>query len=626
MLRPRTVLLALGGTILIALFVQWSDILVGGTMAAGPFPPLAAALLWGLLFAANRATGNRLLTGSELRIVLAIWVAANVVAGRGLLHPLLSSLVGPVYYARSGAVTGAVRENLPSWLAVTDRVAARAYFEGHGVAVPWGLWRGPLTTWGMFFAFFLTANVSLCAVFERAWVRNERLAYPLVALPLELTEPPKHGTAGPFRGPVFWGGVAFPLLLHGFGAAHAYLPGMPCIPFFNDVSSAVTQPPWTAALPLYVNIYPLLIGVIFLAPTDVTLGIWFFLVLNKVEMIATAAFGWNEGATGSVTSTFPFVEEQSAGAFLMLGGMLFWSARHQLRTVWRSPDTRPFATALAVCVVGLLLWCVWTGLPFWFACAFFGFVLIVNLVLARLMSEGGVPWILAPILPDKLILSLTGSAALSPVAITRLALHTQHLRDTRQLLTPTAMQSGKLRDEAGAPFRRFYALLLGSAALALVVGTMAALPLFYNRGALSLAPNSDGLQMAASVLPTTAVAQASTRLLTPVHPNFGAGMAILFGAGITWLLTILRLRAAWWPLHPLGYALTGTLQLGYANKMLCSIMLGWAFKSLALRFGGARAFRLLRDAALGLIFGDLLMGGVLKLLDALLGPSGYAIF
>ena len=39
-----------------------------------------------------------------------------------------------------------------------------------------------------------------------------------------------------------------------------------------------------------------------------------------------------------------------------------------------------------------------------FAALFFGFYFLVALVLARLMAEGGVSWILAPILPDKLIL------------------------------------------------------------------------------------------------------------------------------------------------------------------------------------------------------------------------------
>ena len=44
--------------------------------------------------------------------------------------------------------------------------------------------------------------------------------------------------------------------------------------------------------PLYVNVYPLLIGLTFLAPTDVTFSVWFFLLLNKIELVTTAIAGW----------------------------------------------------------------------------------------------------------------------------------------------------------------------------------------------------------------------------------------------------------------------------------------------------------------------------------------------
>jgi hypothetical protein len=161
--------------------------------------------------------------------------------------------------------------------------------------------------------------------------------------------------------------------------------------------------------------------------------------------------------------------------------------------------------------------------------------------------------------------------------------------------------AGRLRDEARLSLRAFYGLLLAAVVLTLVVGTVSALPIFYQHGALTLAPNSDGLQMSAVVIPTSAVGQATSRLLTPVKPSPPAAVAVAAGAVVTWGMSVLRLRTLWWPLHPLGYALTGTLQLGYANKMLFSIFLGWAFKSLTLRFGGAQGFRTLRGAALGLI-------------------------
>ncbi len=646
--RGRVLWLALLGVVPLTLFVQWSDMAVGGTMVAGPFPPLAACLQWGALFGLNGVVarmrrGAGLLSRSELLVVLAVWLAANMVAGRGMLHPLLTSLVGSSYYARGGAVTTAVAQNVPDWLAVKDKAAVSHFFEGYGVSIPWQFWWRPLATWSLFLLPFLVANVCLCALFERVWVRHERLAFPLVALPLEALRPLQNRAEERLHRRMIAFGMAFPLLLHGFGVAHAYLPDIPCVPFFNDVSTLVTDPPWTSLRPLYVNLYPLLIGLTFLAPTDVTFSVWFFLVLNKVEQLMTAMAGWNDGATGGVRALPPYIEEQSAGAFLVLAALLVWNARGHLRQLafpkrsehgiqepssGNSSDRtgRVFLLGFMCGLGGILAWCVVTGLPLWFSAVFFVFYFAVALVLSRLMAEGGVTWILAPILPDKLILSLTGTGALSPIALTRLTLHVQHLRDTRQMLAPALFQTGKIRDETGFSPGRFTLLLLTAITLALVIGTPAALQQFYQHGALSLTPNSDGLMMTASVIPTTAVGQLSSRLLTPLKPTSGSALGLLVGMAVTLALAALRTRFPGWPLHPLGYALTGTLQIGYANKMLFSIFLGWGLKSLTLRFGGSRGFRLLRGVALGLILGDLLMGGLLKLLDALLAPGGYAIF
>ena len=281
--RRRAVATAILGVIPLTLLVQWSDVMVGGTMAAGPFPPLGACMLFGLLLALNQLSAVRgrpsLVNRSELIIILAAWVAANMVAGRGLVHPLLASLTGPTYYARGGAVTRAVADYIPDWLAVTNKAAARDFYEGHGVRTPWAAWRGPLRTWTLFFVPFLTANVCLCALFERVWIREERLAYPLVALPVEALSGERHVPPG-FRS-VFTFGLAFPLVFHGFGVMHAYFPAIPAVPFYNEVSDLVANPPWSAARPLYFNVYPLLIGLSFLAPADVTLSVWFFLLLNK---------------------------------------------------------------------------------------------------------------------------------------------------------------------------------------------------------------------------------------------------------------------------------------------------------------------------------------------------------
>ena len=437
-------------------------------------------------------------------------------------------------------------------------------------------------------------------------------------------------------------GLAFPILLHGFGVAHAYQPAIPCLSFFNDLSDFALNPPWNAMKPLYLNLYPLLIGLTFLAPAEISFSVWFFLLLNKAELVVSAIAGWNDGTGGGAIPTPPYLEEQSAGAFLALAAGLVWGARRHIAL--KSPPGSHFGKSgdasevsssggfgwlklgFAVGVVGVLIWCARTGLPLWFSAGFFGFYFAVALVLSRLMAESGVAWLLAPILPDKLILSLTGSNALTQLALTRLTLHVQHLRDTRQMLAPAIFHAGKMRNTAGTGRNGFYILALLSVILALVSGVCFALPIFHQYGALALAPNSDGVMMTAKVIPTTAVNQLSQRLISPVQPSPQAFLGILTGAAVTILLNLLRVRFLWLPLNPIGYALTGTLQTGYAAKMVFSVFLGWFLKTLTLRFGGSTGFRLLRGAALGLIFGDLLMGAILKLLDALLGPVGYSIF
>jgi hypothetical protein len=634
--RFRVLLVALLGVVPLTLFVQWSDLKVGGTMVAGPFPPLAACMLWAMLLLVNAAWkkirgGEPIFASSESLIVLAVWLAANTVAGRGMLHPLLTSLAGPTYYARTVAPStrDAIFQHLSTNWAVTDPAAVTRFFEGYGVPVPWAVWLRPLLVWSLFLLPFLAANVCLCALFERSWARDERLAYPLIALPLEAFDD-RHPLFRKNARAAMLLGLTFPVLLHGFGALHAYVPNVPCIPFFNDLSDVLVNPPWSAAKPLYLNLYPLLIGATFLAPSDISFSVWFFLILNKIELIVTASAGWADGAAGASRPVPPYLEQQSAGAFLVLAASLALSARRSIRGSLDSEterrDSLRFALGFALGIAGMLAWFAWTGMPLWFGALFFGFYFAVALVLSRLMSQAGLPWLLAPILPDRLILSITGSSALASSSLVGLMPHVQHLRDTRQMLAPAVFQTGKIRDAAGFPMFRFYLLIFAAILIALGVGIASALPIFYRYGALMLMPRSDGLQMCASVIPLTATGQAAERLSGSFQAAPESILPILGGGAVTWGLYLLRLRFLWWPLHPLGYALTGTLQVGYANKMLFSIFLGWSLKSISQRLGGPRGFHLLKGAAMGLILGDLLMGGVLKLLDALFGPSGYAIF
>ena len=60
--------------------------------------------------------------------------------------------------------------------------------------------------------------------------------------------------------------------------------------------------------------------------------------------------------------------------------------------------------------------------------------------------------------------------------------------------------------------------------------------------------------------------------------GLGLGLVLAFTAG--------RLRYAWWPIHPILFAVLGTYQ---SNTLSMSFLVGWLIKTLVSRFFGTMA-------------------------------------
>jgi hypothetical protein len=76
---------------------------------------------------------------------------------------------------------------------------------------------------------------------------------------------------------------------------------------------------------------------------------------------------------------------------------------------------------------------------------------------------------------------------------------------------------------------------------------------------------------------------------------------LIFGAAVTCVLSALRMRYAWWPLHPVGYLLVYSYPL---QHIWLSVMIGWLAKVLIVNFGGMDLFRRARGFFIGLIVGE----------------------
>jgi hypothetical protein len=95
-------------------------------------------------------------------------------------------------------------------------------------------------------------------------------------------------------------------------------------------------------------------------------------------------------------------------------------------------------------------------------------------------------------------------------------------------------------------------------------------------------------------------------------PNVGGSVAIGVGRILTALLVCARHYYWWWPLHPVGYALVGSLVTTYLWPPL---WISCLIKALILRYGGLGGYRRYIPFFLGLIMGEFVLGSVWALLS-----------
>ena len=84
------------------------------------------------------------------------------------------------------------------------------------------------------------------------------------------------------------------------------------------------------------------------------------------------------------------------------------------------------------------------------------------------------------------------------------------------------------------------------------------------------------------------------------------------GAAVMAVLTFLRLRLHWWPVHPLGFAVMSTLPV---RLTAFSVFVAWVTKWLVLRLGGIHLYRRTKPLFIGLIVGHFTGCGISFVVD-----------
>ncbi|MFB3881571.1 MAG: DUF6785 family protein [Armatimonadota bacterium] len=632
----RSVAIGLLGSSVVTLWIHQAELILGSAsghtaLANTSIPVGAFAGLLALVGvnAVGRAALPRLaLSRGETITAYVMMTSSTVLASSGGIHFLVPTLAAAFHFATPTNHWEAFLPYIPSWLAPHDRVALEAFYVGDA-PVPVQVWLTPFLVWGGFYLALAFATVCLSAILRREWVDHERLTFPTVVVPLELTaeEQPL------FHNRLFWLGAALPLVVQLLNNLHLNYPDVPGLSLRDMEVPAYSLPfPLNAMDYTPVNFYPFVIGIAYLLSIEVTFSYWFFYALTKLQLVSAAAFGWRlPGAP--LDAAVPYLPYQGAGAFLAIPLISLWLARDYLRRVGRSvlglpggvpgegrePMPYRWASVGLLASLGAMVYVCWAaGMNGGFALLLLGISLLYILAATRIRAESGTALLFGPdVDPNTLVTTSLGSGYLRPADLTVMAyLRFATTFDLRCLSMPHQLDGFRMAGAANLNMRRLALAMLAAIAVVITVGFWSGLAIWYRLGA---AAKTDWWRTSMGQMPFINL---SAYLQTPPTADL-AGIAFTgLGLLLTCALAFMRARYVWWPFHPVGYAMANTFAWG---QLPFPFFIAWATKSLVLRYGGMRLYRQSLPFFLGLIIGDLAGGAFFTLLGGMIRMNVYPI-
>lgn len=620
--------LTIGMTQVLSIRYQATDV-------AGDAPPSAPTYLLFLyvLFSVPLARwiGRRwLLSRGELLLIYAMMLVVGPITHQFAIGFLVPHVVSPHYYNAQEPAWAVFQPTLPDWLGPRDPDAIADFFRGTGGPVPWHDWLIPIVSWSSLLIALFWVMLCLNALMRKQWIEDERLVFPLTAIPLALAEESRasavHQPARILREGLFWLGLGIPLALGAPTAIHRYIPSVPALPLRDVIlvnGPDQLSPPWTGLGVLEFHLMFWLVGVVYLLPKEVALSAWVFYFISVFENVAAVQYGTSGEAPSVYINDFPALYAQGAGAAFALAGITLWTARRHLRAVWRkafgndrtaeaSGEFLSYRTALLGALLGIafiLGWCMLAGMRWWVASLLFGLMLAYFFVFARIRAETGMGMgiILWPKMLDEVVITLVGAKNLRLADLTMLyALRWLYFGPAIGAVMASQLEGFKLANTGGLRGRWVGGVLALAATLAVPLAFAWTLHTYYSAGfdAMPIGRRATSMVSSQMYYSYQNLVDAYNNATGPEWPGI---LAMGAGALIAVALSGLRTQFMWFPLHPIGFVAANSwgMQINWF-----SFLFGWLLKSLVMRWGGYATYTRLLPLFLGLIVGDMVHQGL----------------
>jgi hypothetical protein len=511
--------------------------------------------------------------------------------------------------------------HLSKWFTVSDPQAVKNYYLGNANLWTWKSlrpWITPFLGWGLFIVALVATGICLSVLVYNQWRHQERMPFPLVQIPVMLTEPQAAFT----RVPLFWLGFALAAgidILNALNHAYPAIPGLQVKRTEFDMPGL--SPPWSALSPIFYSFNPFLIGLEFFLPLDLLFSIVFFFWMGRMQGVLCRYMGVE--IASSADTVAPYVREQAFGALMAILFYALWTMRKRWRESWEKyptlwPVNRTLIGTLFGCAAMIVI-LICAGMPAILAALFIVIFLLVAVGFARIRAQYGPPS--AGLLlgaPGPVLYSLLGRDTLGMQGLSSLALTHWMGREFSGHPLPVTVESFALSEQR-IEARVLPVCLLAGALTGYVAAWGTALVTGYRLG-----QGTAHVSVTQFYFGNEAYALFSSHLSDRVGGlHLDSLTAMGLGAGLTLLLQALRTQFIGFPLHPVGYAIASCYT---ATFLWSTALITWLFKLFLLRYAGLKGYYRAAPFFLGLLLGEFLVGSLICLAGTLTGTDMYVFW
>ncbi len=546
-------------------------------------------------------------TGAELVTVYLLLSISTAWCGVDFVSDLPEAISNPFWFATpSNRWDQVVLPYLPTWLTVPQPEVISGFFEGNASLYRTNVllaWLGPVLWWTAAATALMVAYVALSSMLRRRWCDEEKLLFPAAAVPLQIAE--EGHTL--FRNRAMWVGLLLAAGMESANLVHGLFPAFPGIPFSWDLRPYIEElPPWDAIRWATVGVWPIVVGICYLMPLDLSFSLWFFNLMFKAQLILASHFGWT---TDTITG-FPYIDNQSLGGFIALLASVLWLDRRYLAQVARKAlglrsaldesreamSYRGAVLLLAIAIGFLAYFFGRGGMPAALAMGWIADFLLLGLAITRIRAQLAPPaFELWNIGPNQLLPMVLGTKTMAPRAQGMMWITYPISREFGSNPQPWTLEAFKLVEAERGERRRLSWALVGITPVAVLSVFWATLHVVYGMGVASNADPYSGDHV------LDVPYYLAGALENPGGRDYAALGAIAAGMATTVALMAMKMHFLGWPLHPVALPIACAWVM---DAYLPAVFIAWLVKAVIMRYGGLRLHRLALPFFLGLIVGS----------------------